>query len=158
MNESLNYTAHPRAAARRHFWALLIGALPAIYLGFRAGLFAAGAGSHHALAFIFLRAAICAAPIAVLALLAPRAWLLPSLIFGFGFYFGYDLFDIARGLNALFAAQQSTVLIAAFTGEPLWAATPTSRPELPWILLLAFWAAAFIAFLRRHYSRPNESA
>jgi hypothetical protein len=145
-------------AAQRHFTALLIGALPAAYIGFRIGLFAADIGSHHALTSVFMRALVCAAPVASLALIAPRAWLLPSLIYAFCFYVGYDFFETARGLRALSGASSSAALVSAVTGQPLWAAAPSSHPELLWLLLLALWTAAFISFLRCYHSRTDEHA
>jgi hypothetical protein len=152
------YSESPPTTAQRHCLALLMGAVPSIYIGFCVGLFAAGCGAQHSLAAIFLRTLICAAPAATLALIAPRAWLLPSLIYAFTFYCGYDSLDTARAFGALSVASPGAIFIASLTGEPLWRAVPSEHPELLWVLLLALWAAAFISFLRRHYSHTNESA
>lgn len=125
-------------AVQLHFLALIIGVLPASCVGLGIGLFAARFGADPSLTIIFLRTLICAVPVATVALLAPRAWLLPALIYASAFHFGYDI-----------------------AGEPFWPfgrAQPSNHPELPWILMLALWAAAFISFLRRHYFTYHESA
>jgi|SRR5687767_13799471 hypothetical protein len=131
------YSERPLTAVQLHVFALFIGALPASCVGLGFGLFAASFGADPSLAIIFLRTLICAIPVAMFALLAPRAWLLPSLIYASAFHFGYD--------------------IAGEPFWPLWGTQPSDHPELPWILLLSLWAAAFVSFLRRHYFTYGES-
>ena len=148
------YSERPLTTGQRQFLAVFLGALPAIYLGFRIGLIASDVGFHSELGSIFLRGLICAAPAAVLALLVPRYWLLPSLIYGYGFYSGYTFGDsIATGLRILVALP-----FAALTGQRVGTPPQPSHAELPWLFLFAFWLAGIIYLLRRYFSRPNESA
>ena len=144
----------PLTSGERQFLAVFLGALPAIFIGFYVGLSASSVGAPHELASIFVRALVCGVPAAVLAALAPRSWFLSSLIYSYGFYTGYTLFDG-------FCASIATVFVAPFaalTGQPIGTPPQPTPPELLWLLMIALWLATFISFLRRHYSRPNECA
>ena len=143
----------PLTTGQRHFLAVFLGALPAIYLGFRVGLIANDVGFHSDLGSIFIRGLICAVPPAVLALLAPNYWLLPSLIYGFGFYAGYTILDsIGDGIRFIVA-----IPVALVSGERVGSPTPPSHEELPWLFIFAFWIAGSIYLLRRYFSRPNDN-
>ena len=138
------HSERPLTAAERHFLAAFLGAVPAIYLGFRIGSVASDFGSHRDLASIFARALICAAPATILALLAPRVWLLPSLIYGYGFYCGYTFGD---GFGAAFATLLA-IPVAALTGQSIGTPPEPRHPELLWLFILALWLATVTAFIR----------
>lgn len=144
----------PLTPGERHFLTVFLGALPAIIIGFYVGVFASGIGTPRELASILIRALVCTAPAAALAVLAPRSWLLPSLIYGYSFYSGYILFDG-------FGADIATVFLAPFAaliGERIGSPAHPTHPELLWLFIIALWLAALISFLRRHDSRPSECA
>lgn len=142
----------PLTAGEGRFLAVFLGALPAIYLGFQVGSFAAGIGSPQAFVSIFIRALVCAAPAALLAAIMPRGWILPALIYGYGFYCGYTLADSIEAAMFTLIAHS----MAVFTGQRLETSLEPTHPELLWFFVIALWLAAFISFLRRHYSHPEE--
>jgi hypothetical protein len=148
------YPERRLTAGERHFLVAFAGALPAIVIGFYVGVFAAGVGSQRELASIFIRALVCAAPPVLLAVLAPRSWFFPSLIYGCGFYCGYTCLD-GSGAAFTFVVMAH---IAALTGEHLGTPSRPTHPELLWLFIIALWLATFISFLRRYYARPNECA
>jgi hypothetical protein len=133
---------------------MFLGAIPAIYIGFQVGLIAADVGSRRELASIFGRALICAAPAAVLAVFAPRSWLIPSITYACGFCYGYLIPDLIRAAALIFPA----IAMAALRGERLGSSSEPTHPELIWLLIITFWMASFISFLCRHYSHANEGA
>lgn len=148
------YRERPLTAGERRFLLVCLSALPAVYIGFYAGLFAADIGSHGELAFVLVRALICAAPPALVAVLAPRTWVLPSLAYGYGFYCGYTFLD---GIGALLISLLAAPF-AALAGQPLGAPSQPTHPELPWLFLFTIGVAMFVSLLRRHHSHRNESA
>ena len=140
------HSDHPLTAGERHFLVAFLGALPAIYLGFQIGSLAADIGSHRDLTSIFVRALVCATPAALLAFVAPRVWLLPSLIYGYGFYCGYILGDVIDAASRFFVAIFVAIPIAALTGQRIGTRSEPAHPELFWLFVVALWlATAFVA-------------
>ena len=121
--------------AARHFFATIIGAAPALYIGFYVGGFAAQGDTpgNCSLTDILVRCLICAVPGALMAFSVRRYyWLGPWLIYLYGIYCGYtfldDLFD------GFFSAGH---------------APPHRHPELIWIVITSIWLACGASMLRR---------
>jgi hypothetical protein len=147
----------PLTAGERHFSRLFLGlffgGIPAFFIGFYAGMFASDIGFHLDLASIFARTFICATPAILLATIAPRRWLLLSVIYLCGFHAGYTVLD---GLGA---AMQTLVAlpIAALTGERIGTPSPPTHPELPLIFSITLGCGAFISFLRCRQTKPDAA-
>jgi hypothetical protein len=147
-------TKTPWATGKRQCLVLLLGALPALCLGFFFGQLASSIGSPGHLGSILLRGLIFAAPSSALVLLAPRYWMLPSLVYGFGFSGGYTFSDsMASSFSVLLGMPY-----AALTGQPVGTPPLPSHSELPWLILIALWITCGAYLLRPYGSRPKNPA
>jgi hypothetical protein len=134
----------------RHAGRALVAILPALLIGFYVGLHTREIGSPREFSSVVVRGLVCAGPAAILALLAPRFWILPGLVYGFGFYCGYIFLE---GVGA-----DIVRLLAALTGQHFGRPPEPTHPELLWIFGIALWFGAFTSFLRSHCSRTEENA
>jgi hypothetical protein len=148
------YSERPSTSDVRQAGIAVLAALAALFIGFYVGSFAAGVGSPRVLSSILLRSVVCAVPATAFALLMPRFWVLPAIVYGFAFYCGYTFLDGIRvGLAVVFLTP-----IAALTGQRLGTPPEPTHPELLWLFVIAIWFAALTSFLRRRYSHTNEDA
>ena len=115
-------------------------------------MFAADIGSPRDLGSVLLRGLVCALPVMLLALLSPRLWWLPALVYGYGFHSGYTYLD---GLGAAIMVLVA-MPVAFLTGQRVGTPPEPTHPELLWIFVLALWLTALVSFFRIYYSRPNE--
>jgi hypothetical protein len=144
----------PLTTGQHHFLVVFYTAFPAFYVGHIFGFLATEVGPQHDAdpISILVRALVCAAAPVLFSWLWPRFWLLPSLIYGFGFYAGYTCFDGLANLPMLLA----TIPYAVLLGLPLGTPPQPQHPELLWLFAFALWLTAFIAFIRRHYLQNKK--
>lgn len=141
----------PNTSDDRQAGLVVLATLASIFAGICVGSFAAGIGSPRVLISILLRCVVSYVPAMAFALLMSRFWLLPSVVYGIGFYCGYTFLDgIAVGLAVVFLAP-----FAALNGQQLGTPPEPTHPELLWLFVIATWCAAFAAFLRRRYSHAH---
>lgn len=127
-------------------------AIPAFFVGIYLSNVAQQIGWHLDFESILKRGGVCAIPAVLLALILPHYWLIPSILYGVGFYFGYTFTDglthgIIIGLGGLFSA---------LVGQPIGQISEPSHPELLWIYLIALWTAAFASILRHQFGRKRK--
>jgi hypothetical protein len=132
-------------ASQRHLLVAILAALPAICFGFHVGRITIDIQ-----AFV-PRALLCAAIPCMLALLSPRYWLLPSLVYGYGFYCGYAVDTILAPVANLVVFP-----VATLSGEALTVAQPRSNAEF--LFLLALLIATLVSLARLSYSKCITTA
>jgi len=128
--------------------ASLLGAIPAFIAGFYVGLYSSRFGSLAAECFA------CAAPVAVLAFVAPRWWHLPGLSFGIAFHGGFHVLDgfgdAIRGIVSLpfviLTGERPSFQTYSAVEDPLWFYVVTA--------IVGFTCAAF----RRNAKTQHPSA
>ena len=134
----------------RQIVALIVGGIPAFVIGYVFGLYGYDIGGHKAdLAAVLLRGGYCAVIPVIVAGLAPRSWLLPSLAYLAGFSFGItNVSAVADGVRVL--PELFLTSINALTGEhpPAHRRLP-SHTDLPWMIGIALWLAGLTSILRR---------
>lgn len=134
----------------RHFVALMVGGVPAFVIGYLLGLYGYEIGGQKAdLSVVLMRGGYCAVFPVILACLAPRSWLLPSLTYAAGFSVG--IISVSTAVDGI--GMLSHLCLAPFyaiTGEhlPPHHQAP-SHSDLPWTIGIALWLAALTSILRR---------
>ncbi len=101
---------------------------------------------------VLKRGGVFSIPTAVFALLFPRFWLIPSVLYGLGFY----CVTLAGDAGAAAAAAFISIPIFIFGGQRIGYSAP-SHKELIWIYLIGIWVAAFIAMLRLHFRKKSSA-
>lgn len=119
--------------AGRHLCAGGIALVPALFIGFWLGADGRDMGSPLDIGSVVLRCLVCAAPPALLAIFAPRLWLLPWVIYCCGYWAGY------------------TFLEGMFTNHQM------QHSEFIWILLTSFCLPGWIAMLRLHFALGRKN-
>jgi hypothetical protein len=140
------------ARERQGVWAFLC-ALPAFFIGIHVGILASEIGSHRDLASVLVRGGVCGAAPLAFALVSPRYWFIPSVIYAMGFSSGYTLDEAIRVGVGVFLA----LPFAVMTGERIAVPPEPSHPELLWLYVIALWMASFTAFLRLHFERKRAT-
>lgn len=129
----------------RQFVALVVGGIPACFIGFLLGLWGNGIGGRELdLATVLLRGGYCSVFPVILACLMPRVWLPPVLTYLIGFSMGFGSSDGFAMLPKIVMAP-----VHWFEGRHMMIPPPASHPDLPWILGLALWLAGLVSILRR---------
>ena len=146
------HSERPLSSRERFFLVLFLGSLPAVFVASYLGLFAAGIGSPADLVSVALRALVCAAPLVLLAYLAPRGGLPLSIPYGWAFYCGYTSLDSLGAVTNVLLAP-----LAALAGHRMGMPTGSAHPELVWIFVFSLSTAACVSFLRRSRDRSGGS-
>ncbi len=105
-------------------------------------------GSHLDFVSVLKRGGVFSIPTAVFALIFPRFWLVPSVLYGLGYYY----VTLAGDAGAAAATAFISIPILIFGGQRIGYSAP-SHKDLIWIYLIGIWVAAFIAMIRLHFEK-----
>ena len=148
------HSNEPFTARQRQGVLAFFCALPAFCVGFYFSGFALRIGSHLDFVAVLKRGGVCAIPAALFAFIFPRYWLVPSILYGLGFHYGYAALpdSISAGMAVLFAGIFGSLTSGRAGGMP-----GPSHSELLGIYLIALWVAAFVSMLRLQFERKAKA-
>jgi len=140
----------PFTAKQRQGCLAFLCAIPAFPIGcYMIGL-TDRIGSHLDVVSVLKRGGVFSIPTAVFALIFPRFWLVPSVLYGLGYYY----VTLAGDAGAAAATAFISIPILIFGGQRIGYSAP-SHKDLIWIYLIGIWVAAFIAMIRLHFEKKS---